>query len=345
MGPLFSAQAISVQIENSPQLPSFEDYQIVNVVLAQLDLNGSPRLSGVDPEHTRVLAEVRGSLPPITVHGPTMRVIDGTHRTHAALLNGERTIAARLIDCDERTAFVLAVKENITHGLPLSTPDRKAAAANIIASHPEWSDRTIAEATGVSDKTVSAIRSGTTSESPQSSTRLGKDGRLRPLNSASMRKQAASIIREHPHQGLREIARATGLSPATVRDVRERLNRNEDPVPERYREAVKREFEASPRQYGALIHAEPVDRRKLLAKLTTDPSLKFSEAGRNMLWWLHKYSVDLEACEGMAISIPEHWSMPVAALARNCAQAWMVLATQLEERYREGEQPEDATAA
>jgi ParB-like chromosome segregation protein Spo0J len=270
-----------------------------------------------------------------------MRVIDGRHRTQAALLNGKKTIAARLIDCDERTAFVLAVKENITHGLPLSTADRKAAAASIIASHAEWSDRTIAEMTGVSDKTVSAIRAGATSESPQSNARLGKDGRLRPVNSASMRQQAADLIRKHPEKGLREIARATGLSPATVRDVRERLSRNEDPVPVRYRQTAKREFDAAPRQHKLPIHAEPVDRRKLLAKLMTDPSLKFSEAGRNMLRWLHHYSVDLEACEKMALSIPEHWSQPVAALARSCAQAWIVLAVHLEQRDRDGDQPGD----
>ncbi len=335
-----SAEPTSARTENSLLLPSIEDYHIADVEISQLNFDGSPRLSGVDQEHARVLSEVHSPLPPITVHRSTMRVIDGRHRTHAALLKGKSTISARLVDCDERTAFVLAVKENISHGLPLSTADRKAAAGSIVDSHPEWSDRTVAEATGVSDKTVSAIRSGTTSESPQSNTRLGKDGKLRPVNSASMRQHAADIIRKHPEKGLREIARATGLSPATVRDVRDRLKRNEHPVPARYRETSKREFDAVPRHHRVPVQAEPVDQRQLLAKLKTDPSLKFNEAGRNLLRWLHHHPVNLETCESIAVSVPEHWALPLAGLARNCAQAWMVLAIQLEQRHHEGEQPE-----
>src|SRR3981081_155007 len=91
-----------------------------------------------------MLAEASGALPPIMVHRPTMRVIDGVHRVRAALLNGITEIEGRLLDWDENAAFILAVTANIAHGLPLNPADRAAAAARIIACQPLWSDRAVA---------------------------------------------------------------------------------------------------------------------------------------------------------------------------------------------------------
>ena len=271
------------------------------------------------------------------VHEPTMQVIDGMHRIQAALLNGHTVISARMIDCDAATAFVLAVKANVTHGLPLSPPDRKAAAGNIIASHPDWSDRAVAAATGLSDKTVSGIRPGSTSDAPQSNDRMGRDGRVRPLNSAARRQQAALMITSQPHAGLREIARATGLSPATVRDVRIRTRRGEDPVPAKYRDAESQDSACGPRpvppdEAAARRATVRIDCRALLAKLVSDPSLKSNETGRLMLRWLHRHTVDTESCQDVGTGLPDHWAAPVAELARSCAEAWLVLADQLEKR-------------
>src|SRR5260221_2740054 len=137
--------------EGLPPVPLVESYPIHIVEIKLLVLGGSPRLAGEDPVHTRALADIADLLPPIIVHSPTMQVIDGMHRIQAALLNGRTVIRAHMIDCDAATAFVLAVKANVTHGLPLSPPDRKAAAESIIASHPNWSDRAVAAATGLSD--------------------------------------------------------------------------------------------------------------------------------------------------------------------------------------------------
>jgi ParB-like chromosome segregation protein Spo0J len=318
--------------EPSPSDRPLAHYPVVSLEITRLDLEGSPRLAGEDSEHTRVLADIQTPLPPIAVHQPTMRVIDGRHRIQAALLNGKSVIDARLVDCDAKTAFVLAVTENVTHGLPLSVADRKAAAVSIIAAHPEWSDRIVAESTGLSDKTVSVIRSSSTADSSQSNTRLGRDGRLRPLNSAAMRRQAAVLMDDNPGAGLREIARATGLSAATVRDVRKRLDRGEDPVPARYRDAASRDFSAVPRPRRPSGQGAQVDRRTLLAKLMNDPSIRFNEAGRHVLRWLHHYTVDPETCQRMAVSVPDHWHMPIADLARSCAAAWIMLAEQLEQR-------------
>ncbi|MFD6620078.1 ParB/RepB/Spo0J family partition protein, partial [Streptomyces albidoflavus] len=212
----------SIRIESQP--PTL-------VRIDSLDLSDSPRLAPEDPEHVQLLAEAGDSLPPITVHRPTLRVVDGVHRVRAALLNGRTEIRARFLDCDPADVFVLSVEANVTHGLPLSRADRAAAAARIVETHPQWSDRAVAVATGISDKTVSRIRAHTAGEDgPQTGARIGRDGRMRPLDSTWRRRQAAAIFRERPDAGLREVARATGLSPTTVRDVRRRLERGESPV-------------------------------------------------------------------------------------------------------------------
>src|SRR6266536_5847535 len=92
---------------------------------------GSPRSTGEDLEHTRMLADVSARLPPIIVHRPTMRVVDGVHRLRAAQLCGRDEIEVRFFDGSEQEAFVLAVRTNVAHGMPLSLADRKAAAARI----------------------------------------------------------------------------------------------------------------------------------------------------------------------------------------------------------------------
>ncbi|MCK1815699.1 ParB/RepB/Spo0J family partition protein [Streptomyces sp. XM4011] len=141
----------------------------------------SPRQSGEDTDHVRALAETQAELPPILVHRPTMRVIDGMHRVAAARLSGAGTIRARLIECSDHEVFILAVKSNVAHGMPLTLADRKTAARRVLLAHPAWSDRAIGEVTGLSHKTVGAIRRRSSGEIPQSGPRIGRDGRVRAV--------------------------------------------------------------------------------------------------------------------------------------------------------------------
>ncbi|MFE6721749.1 ParB/RepB/Spo0J family partition protein [Streptomyces albidoflavus] len=313
------------------------------IPIDSLALTDSPRLGAEDPDHIWMLAEAGDTLPPITVHRPTLRVIDGAHRVRAALLNGRTEIAARLVDCDLADAFILSVKANVTHGLPLSRADRAAAAQRIVLTHPQWSDSAIAAATGISDKTVSRVRAQAPATSAaRTSARIGRDGRVRPVDSAERRRHAAAIFLEQPGAGLRQVARTTGLSPATVRDVRQRIARGEDPVPRRYRTTkdanpalASPDAAAQPRQRppaSANAARAAVDRQKLLAKLSEDPSLRHSEAGRSALRWLHQHSVDGESIESLGRGLPRHWAPKVADLARSCAATWSELAAQLQEQ-------------
>ena len=172
--------------------------QVARVAIAELGPADSPRRGGEDLGHVRLLAESGADLPPILVHRQTMRVIDGMHRLRAARLRGEPDIEVTYYDGDDAGAFIEAVRANVTHGLPLTLADRRAAALRILAANPEMSDRMVAGLTGLSPKTVGAARRSVGRQLPGSAYRLGQDGRWRPSRSAPRRrkkgKDAQSII-------------------------------------------------------------------------------------------------------------------------------------------------------
>jgi hypothetical protein len=293
----------------------------------------SPRLSGEDADHARVLAEVEGDLPPIIVHRPSMRVIDGMHRLWAARMRGQSAVAVRFFDGSEKLAFVLSVEANIRHGLPLSLADREAAAVRIVRSHPEWSDRAIAAATGLAAKTVSAIRQR--EGAGGDTVRVGRDGRLRPLNAADGRRLASQIIVERPETSLRQIARIAGISPATARDVRQRVDRGDDPVPHRQRPAEAGAPVPTPTSVARtmLTRQGPIrDRFELLRNLCRDPSLRFTESGRSLLRWLEPRVAATDGWNDLISNIPPHCTYMVADLARSCANEWLEFADRLNER-------------
>lgn len=301
----------------------------------------SPRLAGESVEHIRVLAESRDVLPPIVVHRPTMRVIDGMHRLRAAQLRGENTIEVRFYDGDEANAFVLAVEANIAHGLPLSLSDRTAAATRIINSHPQWSDRKIAAVIGLADTTVSAIRHRSTAVLSQSNTRIGRDGRTRPLTAAPGRTLASELIKDRPEASIREIAREAGVSPSTVLDVRRRLYAGEDPVPLKQRadQARSSQTRMRPRSAGEMEHkvARPspsVDRTLVLQNLRKDPSLAMTDSGRDLLRWLYRYTIDIDEGEWVQLldNVPAHCAGRIAELAHETANAWHQFAERLDRR-------------
>ncbi|SEH03485.1 Chromosome segregation protein Spo0J, contains ParB-like nuclease domain [Nonomuraea solani] len=300
------------------------------VPLDQLVLEASPRLYGQDREHVQRLAEIDAELPPILVQRTTMRVIDGAHRVRAAQLNGKEVITAHFYDGTDDDAFVISVERNVTHGMPLTHADRRAAVARIIRSHPHWSDRAVAARTGLSDRTVRAIRSS--AELPQSNERLGLDGRMRPMNAADGRRRASEILKDAPTMPLRKVAKASGVSLATVHDVRQRMLRGDDPVPHK-REANGRALPlaAADKPTSQLALAkDAVCLEAILARLTKDPSLKYTEAGRLFLRWLHLHAIDTKDLESFLDTMPEHCRQSVATIARQVASKWQNFACQLE---------------
>lgn len=320
---------------------------LVAVPVLSLRPADSPRLNGEDRAHIARLAETETPLPPILVDRRTMRVIDGMHRLMAASFQGQETINVIFFDGSETDVFLLAVQENVAHGLPLSQADRRAAAGRIIASHPHMSDRAIGHSVGLAAKTVAAIRKSSSEEIPQSNMRIGRDGRVRPLDSGAGRRRAAEFLMRQPDASLRDVARAAGISPATVLDVRKRLERGESPVPEKSAANATRKAASS---NGAGADAEsdgapapasrfnpraaaPPDPAAAVEKLLRDPSLR-NERDKGMLRLLHVNAVGVVQLPDVAATVPPHCVGIVVQLARQYAKMWQDFARELDGRAR-----------
>jgi ParB-like chromosome segregation protein Spo0J len=301
------------------------------VRIDQLRLGGTPRLAGLNDEHVRLLAESVTDLPPILVHRATRTVVDGVHRLAAARLCGRDTIPVRWFDGSTDDGFMVAVMANIAHGLPLTLADREAAAARILAARPEASDRFVAETTGLAPSTVAQIRQRSGGASA-AATRIGRDGRARPVNSADGRRLARDLIAEDPLASLREIARKAGISPATVRDVREKMRRGDDPVgpDRRWMPGADGLAASRARAVGRSGEADrPVDVAVHLHKIGRDPSLRFNESGRTLLRWLFTRAEGLDQWKDMAPGLPPHSAYLLAAVAASCAEEWSAFADYL----------------
>jgi ParB-like chromosome segregation protein Spo0J len=321
---------------------------MVTVPLLSLRPADSPRLNGEDKAHIARLAETETLLPPILVDQRSMRVIDGMHRLMAASLLGRETIDVIFFDGSETDVFLRAVQENVAHGLPLSQADRRSAAARIIASHQHMSDRAIGHSVGLAAKTVAVIRKSSSEDIPQSNARVGLDGKVRPLDSGVGRRRAAELLAQQPEASLRDVARAAGISPATVLDVRKRLERGESPVPDRPAANAARKSangngaEADTESDGASAQpirlgsraAAPPNPAAAVEKLLRDPSLRNNERGKGMLRLLHVNAVGAEQLPDVAATVPPHCVGIVVQLARQYAKMWQEFARELDGRAR-----------
>jgi hypothetical protein len=266
-----------------------------------------------------------------------MRVIDGMHRLRAAQLRGRTEIEVRFFRGAEEAAFVLAVQANTTHGLPLTLADREAAAARILRSHPHWSDRAIASATGLAARTVSAIRSRSRESVPPATMRLGRDGRVRPLNAVEGRLRAHAVIQQYPQATLREIAKASGVSLGTARDVRQRVRQGMDPLPGRHQQ----DRQAAGKRAGAVQPEPSQDCTAVLQNLRKDPSLRFTDSGRSLLRLLDSGLSAVRDCRQAIEDVPPHCLYHIVELARGAAAEWLELAESLQERTTAARQRDD----
>ncbi|MEU5693276.1 streptomycin biosynthesis protein [Actinosynnema sp. NPDC020468] len=303
---------------------------VVRVPVESVGTGVSPRLGGEDLEHVRTLAALDEELPPITVLRSSMEVIDGAHRLMAARLKGDPRIAVRFFDGTAEEAFVLAVRLNITHGLPLSPRDRLIAALRIVASHPDWSDRKVAAASGLSAKTVASlrVRAGTPVD-----TRVGLDGRLRPTDPARRRERAAELIGERPNASLREIAAEAGIGLGTAKDVRDRLRSGQDVIPPKLR-GVR---EVTPRRSEGRGGAPGPGFPEVFEVLHKDPALRSTEVGRAVLRMLATHRVEPDQLSRLAAGIPVHARAKLVRAARLCAELWTQFGDEVEDRDRRDE--------
>ncbi|MEU4802868.1 ParB/RepB/Spo0J family partition protein [Actinosynnema sp. NPDC023587] len=297
----------------------------VRVPVHLLRVGQSPRRGGEDPEHVQLLAETEGELPPITVLKSSMEVVDGAHRLSAARLRGDRTIPVRFFDGDPADAFVHSVRVNVRHGLPLSQADRTAAAARIIASHPDWSDRKVAAISGLSSKVVASLRRSGPDRGDLPA-RVGLDGKSRPLDPVQGRERAAALITSRPGASLREIAAAAGIGLGTAKDVRDRLRRGQDVVPPKLRgvrvPVPRSDGLAAVRALAPADHAVDERFNELFEELCKDPALRFSEVGRTLLRLLGAHRIDEAEWSRFVESVPAHCGDGLVRAAGECARMW-----------------------
>ncbi|MBK3641437.1 ParB N-terminal domain-containing protein [Streptomyces sp. MBT33] len=351
-------------------LKNFEKLPAREISVAALSPGVSLRQGGTDAAHVRMLVDAADSaeLPPILVQVDGCRVIDGLHRLEAARLMGAGSILARFLDCSNAEALVIAMKANGVHGLPLSRADRVAGAQRVLGSHPDWSDRAIAGIAGLSAKTIAALRERSAIATPLGGKRIGQDGRRRPVDAGEGRRRAAEYIAAHPGAPLRQVARATDVSLGTVHDVSARLRRGEEPERNGRRPHTARpphvrpvpsvpepEDGAAPAptagEHGGRMplqtpagtepaapqrrnHTEtPPTWAAVAAKMATDPALRYTAGGRELLRWMQSHGIEPgEEGRRFVDTVPPHWLGVVAPLAEHIGKEWCQLAERLKAR-------------
>jgi len=307
------------------------------------------RSTGTDSAHVRLLADAAGSvqLPSILVQKRGARIIDGMHRVEVAKLRGEWTINARVVDCTDEEALVLAVKSNTLHGLPLSRADRISSAKRILTTNPDWSDRKVAVITGLSAKSIASLRNNSVVDAQFNGKRLGRDGKRRPVVATEGRRRAAEYIHDHPEASLREVARETDVSLGTVHDVRDKIRRGvyQDPKAPQRSEAqavsgpVQEAAASLPRQAtsihgrGRTEHGQRPAWPAVAVKLMGDPALRYTDGGRAFLRWMAQHATQADEWREFADAVPQRWVKDVWQLAAAMSDEWHEFAEQL--RYRQ----------
>ena len=201
----------------------------MQVPIGELEVGPSQRERGIDPAHVAALAEVAECWPPILVNRSDRVVIDGQHRIAAAKQLGLRELRVTWFDGSREESYLEFVRSNMSHGLPLTLPERRRAARRFVSSCPDLSDRGVAAACGLSPRTVARLREETSAETLSTHAargerrRVGRDGRVRPVDPTPTRVRIAEELARQPEASLRTIASAVGASPETVRSVRNEL--------------------------------------------------------------------------------------------------------------------------
>jgi ParB-like chromosome segregation protein Spo0J len=300
-------------------LRNFEHLPVQDAPVGMLTPGPFLRQAGTNAAHVRLLVSAADTsqLPPILVQRNGSRVIDGLHRLAAAKIRGDRVIKARLLDCTDAEALVLAIKANSAHGFPLSKADRVSGATRVLTEHPDWSDRAIAGLTGLSAKTIASLRDRSQDRADPGRKRLGRDGRRRPVTGGAGRRRAAEYLSAHPDAPLRQVAEETDVSLGTVHDVSARLRRGAGPERDSHRPPARR------------LHADAPAWTAVAAKMAADPSLRYTEGGQEFLRWMTRHAADPAGWRSFVNALPAHWVDVIAPIAEGISQDWRLFAERL----------------
>lgn len=275
---------------------------VEQVAVASLRKGNSPRLGGDSKDRVAQL-RVAVEVPPIIVHRSTMQIIDGGRRAADALCQHQDTIAVQFFEGSVEAAFVLAVvSNNVTHGLPLSLQDRKAAAARIIGMYPDWSDRLIASVAGLTHPTVATIRRNlSTGKTFQSRRRLSRDGKTRP-----------AAPNDDPGRGASKQTSAHAVHSVRAQGA----------------SVIK---PSSPTTGGAVSDSRIARAYVALQRLWGDPALH-TDKGRALLRLLWRSHQQYSKVLALSAGAPEHCRDTLADAASAIGDSWAHLARDLQQQ-------------
>jgi len=302
---------------SSPESP-----EVVEVSTTSLRVGRSPRARGIDRAHVALLAEVAGAWPPIVVSRRDRAVIDGQHRVAAAKQLGLKRLRAVYFDGTPDDAYVEFVRCNVGHGLTLTLDERRAAVRRILGTHPDLSDRGVASVCGLSPKTVGRLRVDTDMARGTGAgvkKRVGRDGRQRPVDANAARSRIAEELERRPDASLRTIASTVGVSPETVRSVREKLRAG----PERSAAPVRTDPEA-------VVLAVLSRQRRRAEPLGGDRAFTDRDDGREFVDWFDATCVDDADLWRHVGAVPRSRVYEIVDEARRRASVWARFAEQLE---------------
>jgi ParB-like chromosome segregation protein Spo0J len=291
------------------------------VPVKDLRLGSSPRRE-LNFSQVSTLAELDGVWDPILVQRRSLTVVDGCHRVAAAKRLGHRTIRAQYFDGSDSEARVEAVRLNVQHGMPLTLAERNAAARELLALYPMWSDRQLGSICALSPRTIASLRSSADQncaahelDEVSTARRVGKDGRRYPVDATEQRRRIREILERDRYASLRSVAARTGASPETVRSVRKSLDAEEQPTVQRPRVSM----------LPCRLAAEPRHWRVDIACSSTDEGLAFAE-------WFDRHLVDDTVIAPMTGAVPLSRVYDVIDEARRRAGFWDAFAKELHTR-------------
>jgi AraC-like DNA-binding protein len=207
--------------------------------------------------------------------------------------------------------------------------DRRDAARRLLVANPEHSDRGIAARCGLSPKTVARVREelvaqGRVARTDRPVARIGRDGRVRPVDAQAVRARIAEELERQPHASLRTIARAVGASPETVRSVRNALRSGATTTPD------LRELN---RPLAPVIDLPPRPREEPFA-LGNDRACTDRDGGREFVEWFDCTAVTADDVSEHLGTVPLSRVYEVADEARRRAERWLRFAEAVEGRAR-----------